>query len=44
MEQCYRTPRESGRFFMHGTTSDTKQLMENMVMHREPVQLSESGF
>ena len=28
---------------MDKTMSDRKQLMENMVMHRHPMQLSESG-
>ena len=28
---------------MDATISDRKQLMENAVMHRQPVQLSESG-
>ena len=28
---------------MDGSTSDRKQLIENTVMHRHPVQLSQSG-
>ena len=29
--------------FVDGMISDRKQLMENMAMHRQPVELSESG-
>ena len=29
--------------FMDGSTSDRKQLIENTVMYRHPVQLSQSG-
>ena len=31
------------QIFMDETISDRKQLVENMVMRREPVQLSEGG-
>ena len=30
-------------FFLDGTISDRKQLVEITAMHRQPVQLSESG-